>query len=479
MKRYIYSLLYSCAFLLSACSNFTDLQPKGTNLLTTVTQLDMLFNYNYDDIGLSGNDDEYLVGDIYPSITNIPNLISQASISLNKILVTWDETVDRTQYTTSDDKYTVYYSIIGKIANPVLQKIDNAEGDAIKAKQLKAEALVLRAYFEYLSVNHFAKAYNPSTAATDGGVPYPLEGESISEPCKKYTVKEVYDMINTDLDTALALNSLPNENVNLMRINKAFAYAVRAKVYMSMQEYEKAMEAAQQSLAVNNTIIDYNTLLTDVVSRYTKQTYKLFNRPYLECKEDLFFTYDQKVFIPFTPEYCALFEKGNVIYNCYPGDMRTYGYNLHGPRYYGLDIDCWTVTSNTFFSNSGLTTIDMYLTEAEVNIRNGKIDEAMELLDKVRVCRIFPQDYRPIKGTITTKTEAINKLKQISRTENMWTIKNYINMKRWNTEGNEWTETLKKTLLGKEYVLTPNSPLWIWPFPGNATGVNNNLIQNY
>jgi hypothetical protein len=29
-----------------------------------------------------------------------------------------------------------------------------------------------------------------------------------------------------------------------------------------MREYDKAMEAAQQSLALNNTIADYNTMLT-------------------------------------------------------------------------------------------------------------------------------------------------------------------------------------------------------------------------
>jgi hypothetical protein len=61
----------------------------------------------------------------------------------------------------------------------------------------------------------------------------------------------------------------------------------------------------------------------------------------------------------------------------------------------------------------------------------------------------------------------------------VWTVKNYINIKRWNAENNEWTETEKKTVVGKEYTLSPNSPLWIWAFPANATSVNSNLTQNY
>ena len=479
MKKLIYSLLCSSLILLFGCSGFTDLQPKGTNLLTTVDQLDMLFNSSFSKSGLSGNDDEMLIGDSYPDVVNIPDLINQSSPSLQQILFTWNESADRSQYTLDDSKYDIYYGIIGKIANPVLAKIDAAEGDPSKIKQLKAEALVLRAYFGYLSVNHFAKAYNSATAATDGGVPYPLENDPIAETCKKYTVQEVYDMINADLDAALALNSLPDVNVNQMRVSKAFAYAVRAKVYMSLKEYDKAAEAAQQSLAINSTISDYNTMLTDETALYTGQPYKLFNRPYLKCNEDLFFTHNDEYFSAFTPEYNAMFETGNVVFNCYPSDVRSYGVKEIGPAFYGLDIECWAMPDNTYFADSGLTTIDMYLIQAEVDIRNGNIDEAMEILDKVRVCRVFPDNYQPFKGTITTKEEALIKFKLISRTENLWTVKNFINIKRWNTEKNEWTETEKKTVLDKTYTLSPDSPLWIWSFPVNATSVNSHLTQNY
>jgi tetratricopeptide (TPR) repeat protein len=464
--------------VLSSCSNFTDLQPKGKNLLSTVDQLDLLFNTVLDNYGLMSYDDEELIGDAYPHLTNIPNLIKQPSPSLQQILFTCDEKADRTQYTPSDRKYTIYYDIIGKIANPVLAKVDEAQGDAAKAKQLKAEALVLRAYFGYLAVNHFAKAYNPSTAATDGGVSYPLENESVSEPCKKYMVKEVYDMINADLDAALALNSLPDMNVNQMRVGKAFAYAVKAKVCMSMREYDKAMEAAQQSLAANNTIADYNTMLVNKKSR-TGQAFKQFNRPYMTCKEDLFFTYGYILYGALTPEYNAMFEKGNVVHNYFPSDARTFGFRFAGPTYYGLDIECWGYAIDTFFSHAGLTTTDMYLTEAEIDIRNNKIDEAMAILDKIRINRVIPEDYKPLQGTVTTKADAIDVFKKISRSENIWTLKNYINIKRWNTEGNEWTETEKKTVAGKVYTLSPTSPLWIWAFPTNATAINPNLTQNY
>jgi PBP1b-binding outer membrane lipoprotein LpoB len=66
MKKLIYSLLCGGMMLFSGCSGFTDLQPKGTNLLSTVDQLDMLFNSTFSNSGLNGNDDETLIGDVYP-----------------------------------------------------------------------------------------------------------------------------------------------------------------------------------------------------------------------------------------------------------------------------------------------------------------------------------------------------------------------------------------------------------------------------
>ena len=49
---------------------------------------------------------------------------------------------------------------------------------------------------------------------------------------------------------------------------------------------------------------------------------------------------------------------------------------------------------------------------------------------------------------------------------------------RWNTE-DAYKETLRKNLLGQEFELRPDSPLWIFPFPQNATNYNPNLTQNY
>ena len=73
-------------------------------------------------------------------------------------------------------------------------------------KHKKGEALVARAYSHFMLVNFFSKFYNEATAATDPGIPYVTEPETVS--IKQYdrkTVMYVYDMIEKDFLEGLPL----------------------------------------------------------------------------------------------------------------------------------------------------------------------------------------------------------------------------------------------------------------------------------
>ena len=59
------------------------------------------------------------------------------------------------------------------------------------------------------------------------------------------------------------------------------------------------------------------------------------------------------------------------------------------------------------------------------------------------------------------------------------TYENFFDRKRWNSE--EQYKAVVKRNLGEfgSYELSPESPLWILPFPANATRHNSTLTQNY
>ena len=119
IMRRLYAIWISMALALGACSDFTEIDPKGKNILNRVEDLDLLLNYEY---YISASDIRIVVNDGYPLITNIPNLLNESIKTLNGIYTSWDETADRVALTTSDDTYSGLYQIIGQVANPVLTR---------------------------------------------------------------------------------------------------------------------------------------------------------------------------------------------------------------------------------------------------------------------------------------------------------------------------------------------------------------------
>lgn len=479
MKKAIYLLL---AVVLGGCADFTDIQPKGKNLLSTAQDLDMLLNYDYQNF--SGPSTVTVTGAIFPSLTKMKTLRDEPIKTTNYALAFWDESVDRIALAESDGTYQEIYKIIGTICNPAISRADNVSGDRILANRIKAEAYVLRAWFHYLAVNIYAKAYDPATAQTDPGIAYLTEKDlaDMAAPCLKYTVGEVYQFILDDLKTALDLNSLPEEGVTAQRVGQSFAYAVQAKVLMSMRNYGEALTAARKSLAINNHIDDHNDMLVQMKSRFEGfPDPVIFQRPQFSSKEELFETFTGLLFRAFTQEMLDTFDPNAVLLRHMPT------YENIGANFAGVDqglsfyeIPGLTVWSSNYnessVSGAGLTTVDMYLTEAECLMRDGKLAEAMQVLENIRRHRIVAADYAPL--TVTAKAEVFGVLKQLSRSENFFTFKDFIDLKRWNTEP-EYAATLHKTLLDKEYSLSPDSDLWIFPFPQSATRFNDNLTQNF
>ncbi len=502
IKHWVAVLTLALAF--AGCAKFTDITPKGESLLDNVDDLELLLNSQ----GRFGafamaRDPMYLVNDLLPRNTDILAIINDhenGKPSALSILITWDESADRNNVLNMGyGMYDSYYSVIGSVANPILYKVDNAIGDKQKAAQIKAEALVLRAYMHYLVVNLYAKAYNPATATTDGGVPYVFEKDIFetdirNNPPKKRTVKEVYDFMIDDLNAALALvDNLPANPLRI-RVGKAFAYAVKAKALMAVRDYEGAYQAATKSLEVNDQMLDHRTSGDFFIRRE-------FN------VEDLFAIFTTFTGLVYTPDLLKSFAPNDMLYNY--GEMEK---NLPEPYRYntaeGLTVSrilgatawmhYWMAAPRSQYIPNiiGLSTTDMWLTQAECLIRDGNTGPAMTILEQIRERRTIEGQTDPLPA------DPIEALKLVTRHEKFPTYQNYINLKRWNTEP-EWETTLIRNwelskdgftasidslgilpqpqgeIVTKTYTLRPNSPLWIFPFPDQATNFNPNLTQNY
>ncbi|MFD2553539.1 RagB/SusD family nutrient uptake outer membrane protein [Sphingobacterium tabacisoli] len=475
MKNILYVIAFALVGTLSSCEKFTEIEPKGRNLLNTASDLDLLLNDPYSGFGVVRT--APLTAGIYN--LNIGILKKEPIKTFNYAVVFWDESIDRAALRPSCNIYEPIYSVIGKTCNPVIARADVAKGDRLLANRYKAEAYVLRAWFHYLAVNIFAKAYNPTTAATDGGVPYVLETDVILEPAKKYTVAEVYDFILKDLDNAFKLDALLDEGTNQQRVGKSFAYAVQAKVHLSMRKFDQALVAARASLAINSQIDNHNNMLVDYPVTGVSPNPKGWARPTFSSKEDLFITPSVMYLTWYYPELLAQFDPNSVLYNYMPTQVNIPFPGDSGSSYFGMPGEkaVWALGgTSSEVSGAGLTSIDMRLTEAECLMRAENLTEAKEKLENIRKKRILTDKYTA--STASSKMEVFALLKQLQRSENFNTMKDLIDLKRWNTEP-EFASVLKRTILGDTYTLKPNSPLWVYPFPQNATSFNPELTQNY
>jgi len=463
-------MCFSLLFVLPGCSKFTDVIPKGANVLNRVSDLDLLLNFDYSVAGdaFNPNDPEVLVNDVYPYVTNVANLLSGTTRDLNYALVTYSASIDRKTLAVSDSKFEQLYAIINKVANIVIGNADNASGDRVKAKQLKAEAYIIRAYMHYLLVNLYAKAYNPATAATDGGVPYVKEDNLLTVPNTKSTVAEVYANMLSDINAALALNSLPTTPVNNMRVALGFAYAVQADVMLSMRNYSGALTAANASLAINSTVID-NNIFSPVGAA-------AFAKPFVTSPDNLFYTSYRSgtpILQTLSPDLNAYFEPGDIIYN----NIKPYYPSPAGSlSITGVNGAVLWYTSAYYVNMGGITTSETSLIKAECLARTQNVSAGMDVLNALRKKRVTASSYAPFSAT--TEGQAIGYIKNFSKIEYLFTIKNFINIKRWNTE-DAYKQTITRTVNGQTFSLPPDSPLWIFPFPQSGTAYNPNLTQNY
>lgn len=426
-----------------------------------------------------------MAGDMIRSFSNLATQINKPTKTRSVIMWTYDEAnMDKmAELTSSDADYSYYYGIIGTISNPILTQIDKATGDEGVKKQLKAEALTLRAWSLYMLVNKFAKAYNPSTAKTDPGIINMTEDIDISVNQSKSTVQQIYDQILKDVNAAIELNSLPDKAINKMRMCKPAAYAIKSMALLSMQNWEEAEVAAKQAIAINPAVNNYNEQYLSTATSNNGTINVVIDRGVKGTDEDYFLNTHEEWWYAIDIHSWNNLEKGHAYHDKMNTMNMSYDYDPakdYSKKWLGEEPGSFVFDNdiNSEWNDGGLRSTQMYLTIAECEFHQNHIDKAMEALDKIRINRIDANDYEPLKGNVTTKEDAITHIKQVTLNEDLFSVNIFIDKKRWN-QLEDWKASYSHTLAGRTYTITPDSKMWIFPFPQNVTNNNPQITQNY
>lgn len=457
--------IFIFAFLLSlftACESKLDIVPKGQAVLTTVEELESLLNQRY---GFSTpmGDLALICNEACAYMSTVSTVYSQPN-TLEHAYLFWDESIDRATLSTSDATYNSIYQYVNYM-NVILDKIDDAEGDAHTKEVIIAEAHIMRAYLHWLGVNIYAKQYDEATAATEGGIAYVTDID-VSKQKEKLTLQAVYDNILADCAQEY-IDALPDEAPSCIRAGKSWGYAVRAKVLMQMKRYGEALAMANKALEYQDAIEDRSYIVeTGMWSlNYDSPNNILFMAGMISPVMELI-----------SPETVAKFEEGDYVKDY---DLMTWD-DVSGEATSGVPGSSYCFAFGVWGNSFGLTVERIMYVAAECYIRSGEIETGLGLVNKIREKRIHPDYYQPFSAT--TKEEAMTLLQNAKWIECIGTYENFFDCKRWNTE-ERYRRTITKTIpINDEdmtFSIAPDSPLWVLPFPSNAVQYNSSLTQNY
>lgn len=159
-------------------------------------------------------------------------------------------------------EWTKVYNAIN-VANNILAKAEKLPQTTEDERQgylkVTGEAYFLRAFYYFWLVNIYGQPYRPSTAATDLGVTLKTTPEVENRIFGRNTVQETYDQVLADLqeaDTRLSQYTAPKKSI--YRADSVAVHLLRSRVYLYMQDWDKAAEYARKAIAEHPTLMNLN-----------------------------------------------------------------------------------------------------------------------------------------------------------------------------------------------------------------------------
>jgi len=317
---------------------------------------------------------------------------------------------------------------------------------------VKGSALFYRALAFYHLTQEFARPFDPITAGQDKGVPLKLNS-NVNQKAEMGTVKQAYDQIISDLRMAEEL--LPLQQQYKTRPSKKAVQALLARIFLVMGDYRQAAGYADRAIQGNPQLLDYNTLNAAASKPFPADYPVGAGNP-----EVLYYAiFPRLAFFSQTAQTIRINEQ---LYQSYgAGDLRK--------RILFNDRGNGVVNFRGSYSGSGLTTqfsglaIDeVYLIRAECFARLGELTEALLSLNELAKNRYDKSSFQPF--TETDQKALLRLILTERRKELMMRGTRWTDLRRLNKEP-DLTLTLRRTVDGQEYILSPGDLRFTLPIP--------------
>jgi hypothetical protein len=318
-----------------------------------------------------------------------------------------------------------------------ISKVRSTSNEQQSWNNVKGSALFFRAFDYFNLAQEYCVGYDLSTASNDLGLPLRMEYD-INVKVKRSSLRQTYDRIVEDL--LIAADLLGTSPAYKTRPSKQAVYALLARVYLVMENYQDAGHYADLALQIQSELLDYKTLNNKTsypFERFNAEvifqssfTQGIFNASRLIVKSELYDSYsnnDCRKDLYFTENIYGMTFRGS-----YSGDKNLFG---------------------------GLATDELYLIRAEVRARNNQLGLALADLNLLRRKR-WKSNYQDLTGS-----NPVNILKlvlQERQKELVFRGIRWTDLRRLNKD-NRFAITLTRTMNGTIYSLLPNDKKYVIP----------------
>lgn len=339
------------------------------------------------------------------------------------------------------------------IANVVLEKLEEFENrnkyDIEELSDLRGMALFFRAHHHFQLAQIFADTYRPQTAGSTLGIPY-RNNTSISANEKRSPLNLVYQGMMDDLQKAR--NLLPEWQPIKTRPSQKATEVLLARIYMTMQEYEKAEEYADLVLATSAfQLMDYSQINPTV------------NYPFAPYNAEVIW-HSRQVNHEFNVANPTTFVHPEIWQSYTEHDLRKKLYYLERPDGYNFR---GSYTGSLWFFG-GIALEEVYFIAAEAKYRNGKTEEAIELMNKILTTRFEEGTYRFMERNLE---DVLGWILSEKRKSLVFRGTNWVDLRRLNLDPVQ-ARILTRTVNGVTYRLQPSSNRYTYPIPLEEMNLN-------
>jgi tetratricopeptide (TPR) repeat protein len=310
-------------------------------------------------------------------------------------------------------------------ANTILYYADglkkNYPNDAEEINKIKAEAYFFRALAHFDLVLCYAQPYGYTSDASHAGIPVATRLLSTKETIARSSVKDVYDQVIGDLNTALSILG-DGKTTDAHYISGEACDALLARVYLYMEDYADALKYADKVISevTLTSFSDYNAMFTG--EKTGSEAIFRLSGYYAGSTLKSFYNYQSPVYYP-SDSFLSLFPSGDV--------RKTLLLDPEGNKacmkYYDMTDNA---VDDQYYDISVLRGSEMYLIRAEASCMQDNLKTAASDIRTIRgrALNVAADD---VPLVYYTKADLMQEIKLEYRKELCFEGHRFFDLARW------------------------------------------------